>query len=232
MSRTSGTVMGWLWLIAQPGLQVLAFWFLLELVLKVQSPGPVAFVEYFLVAMIPWLLINEVMSRSLGVLTEYSALYQRTLFPVKILPLLPIVMALVIFGPVLLLISGLFAGIVGALLATIMLLLLVLWLIPFAYLLAVIGLFFKESRQILPFLLTVLMYFTPILYQPVSLPEAFRPLLVWNPLAGIVALFQHYINQIPLQSDDILLPCAYWMILIVPSFLLFHKAEPYMREEL
>ncbi|GAB6049021.1 hypothetical protein JCM19379_28530 [Methyloparacoccus murrellii] len=172
------------------------------------------------------------MSRSLGVLTEYSALYQRTLFPVKILPLLPIVMALVIFGPVLLLISGLFAGIVGALLATIMLLLLVLWLIPFAYLLAVIGLFFKESRQILPFLLTVLMYFTPILYQPVSLPEAFRPLLVWNPLAGIVALFQHYINQIPLQSDDILLPCAYWMILIVPSFLLFHKAEPYMREEL
>ena len=97
MTRTSGTLLGTAWLIVQPGLQVLGFWFLLDVVLSIKLPGRVAFVDYFLIGMLPWLFISDVLLRSLGVLAEFGGLYRRAVFPVLILPLLPLILSSLLY---------------------------------------------------------------------------------------------------------------------------------------
>jgi len=231
-SRTSGTFLGSLWLLLQPALQVLAFWFLLDYVLKVRGVGRVAFVDYFLIGMLPWLFIQETLSRNLMVLTEFSPLYQRTLFPIRILPWVPLLMAAMVMAPVYALVAGALAGLAGFAKAWMVVVLLAVWLLPFCYLVALIGLFFKESRQVFPFLLTMVMYVTPILYQPDNLPDRAKAWMVFNVMADIMALIQHAMYGLPLTVGNWVRPLVLWFLLMPPVWVLFRRAESQMREEL
>lgn len=230
--RTSGTWLGGLWLVAQPALQMGAFWFLLDLVLKVRTPGKVAFVDYFLTAMLTWLFISEVLSRSLTVLSEFSPLYQRTVFPVQVLPMVPLLMGVMIYVPVMWVVVWLLAGGAAAAMSLPLLLTLAIWLMPFCYLLALLGLFFRESRQVFPFLLTLLMYLSPVLYQPEALPASLRPLMAWNPVADWLSVIQHLVHDLPLESVQLWRIGVLWILLLPPAWVLFRRAEPQMREEL
>jgi lipopolysaccharide transport system permease protein len=231
-NRTSGTWLGGVWLVAQPGLQMGAFWFLLDFVLKVRSPGKVPFVEYFLTAMLTWLLVSEVLSRSLNVLSEFSPLYQRTVFPIQVLPLVPLLLAVMIYLPVMGGVVWLLAGGAEAVGSMLCLLVLGIWLIPFCYLLALLGLFFRESRQVFPFLLTLLMYLSPVLYQPEALPPVMRSLMHWNPIADWLSIIQHVVHDLPMETDQLWGLGAFWIVLLPPSWVLFRRAESQMREEL
>ena len=224
--------MGGIWLVAQPALQVVAFWFLLDFVFRVRSPGRITFLAYFLTGMLPWLFISEVLNRSLNILSEFGALFQRTRFPVSVLPLLPLVLNIFIYLPVYILVAIYFQGWLAGFKALVILATLFVWIIPFAYLLAVLGLFVREVRQVFPFLLTMIMYVTPILYAPDMLPESVRWLMVFNPMADVVALIQGWIHDFPVEQGNWLRPLLLWLALITPSWILFQRTEPHMREVL
>ena len=232
VSRTSGTWLGGLWLVAQPALQMGAFWFLLDFVLKVRSPGQVAFLDYFLTAMLAWLFISEVLSRSLNVLSEFSPIYQRTVFPVQVLPLVPLLMGVMIYLPVMGGVVWLLAGWQAAVSSQWLLVMLAVWLIPFCYLLALLGLFFRESRQVFPFLLTLLMYLSPVLYQPEALPPGLRSLMIWNPIADWLSVIQYAVHGLPMEPVQAWGLGALWMLLLPPAWVVFRRAESQMREEL
>ena len=232
VGRTSGTVMGGIWLIAQPALQVMAFWFLLDFVFRVRSPGRITFLDYFLIGMLPWLFFSEVLNRSLNVLSEFGALYQRSRFPVSVLPLLPLVLNLVIYLPIYLIVAIYFQGMIAGLKAVAVLLTLFVWAVPFVYLLAVIGLFIRETRQVFPFFLTMVLYVTPILYAPDMLPESVRWAMAFNPMADVIALIQGVLHDFDMERGNWLRPLILWMILLTPSWILFKRTEPHMREVL
>jgi lipopolysaccharide transport system permease protein len=182
--------------------------------------------------MLPWLFISEVLNRSLNVLTEYSALYQRTRFPVAVLPLLPIVFNFFIFMPVYGLVVVVLQGWMAGLKAIVILGALFIWLTPFAYLLSVIGLFAKEVRQVFPFFLTMVLYVTPIMYAPDMLPESVRWALVFNPMADIVMLIHGWLHEFPVEPGNWGRPLILWLVLLTPSWVIFSRSEPHMREVL
>lgn len=231
-SRTSGTLLGGLWLLLQPALQVLAFWFLLDLVFKVRSPGTVSYLDYFLTGMLPWLFFNDTLIRSQTVLSEFAPLYQKTRFPIKVLPLLPPLLNVGIYAPIYGLTLWALQGSAAALKAFLVILLLGVWVIPLTYLMAVLGLFARETRQVFPFLMSLLLYVTPILYAPDMLPEAFRPYLILNPLADVIALIQGCLHDGAIPHGTGLRPLALWLLLIAPSWILFRRTEPHLREML
>lgn len=231
-ARTSGAVLGWVWLLAQPALQVVSFWFLLDFVLRVRTPGKVAFVDYFLTGMLPWLFISEVLSRNLSVLSEFGVLYRRTVFPLKALPLLPVLVSGVIYAPIYAVVAGVLAGPAAAASAVLIIFCLVVWVLPACYLLAVLGLFVKELRHVFPFFLTMSMYLTPILYSPQMLPAGFRTLLVFNPFADVMALIHALLHDLPATPGNLFRPLLCWALLLAPAWVLFHRAEPHMREVL
>ena len=230
--QTSGTALGGLWLLAQPALQVLAFWFLLDFVLKVRFPGRVAFVNYFLLGMLPWLMISEILLRNLRILSEFSALYERSAFPVAILPLLPLLASGLMYGAIYGLVAGLMEGWTAALWALALVAMVLVWLLPLCYLLAILGLFVRDLRQVVPFLLTLTLYITPILYMPEALPEGLRGWLVVNPLADLMAIIHGLLQGMPVTGGNLLRPALLWLLLLVPAWVLFRRSEPHLREQL
>ena len=229
-ARTRGTLLGGFWLLLQPALQILAFWFLLDLVLKARSPGSIRYLDYFLAGMLPWLFFSESLVRSLNVLIEFSPLYQKSRFPVQVLPLIPPTLNLGIYAPIygvtLALLEGPLAGVkaIGVIFC------LYLWTLPLSYLVALGGLFIRELRQIFPFLMSLLLYMTPVLYAPDLLPAAFRWLLRLNPLADVMALIQGILHGLPIEPGQWLRPLGLWLLLLVPSWRLFRGSEPHFRE--
>ena len=235
-SRTSGTLFGSSWLLLQPALQVVGFWFLLDIVLKVKfkvADTELAFASYFVIGILPWLFISEILMRSLSVLTEYGSLYQRSIFPIAILPLLPLSLStllyLIIFVITVIFISGINA--IGWAILTIILIM--FWLIPFCYLLSIIGLFLKDIAHFFPFLITLVMYLTPIMYMPYLLPESMSWVLIFNPIADMMALIHAaFLPNLTWEWINVWRPVGIWLILLGPAWVLFRRAEPHVREML
>ncbi len=230
--RTSGTLLGGAWMLAQPGLQVLAFWFLLDFVLKVRFPGQVSFISYFLLGMLPWLMMSEAIQRNLTVLSEFSNLYQRTVFPVAILPLLPVIVSGMFYTVIFTILAWATEGAIAALMTPVVSIALLIWIVPVCYLMAVLGLFIRDARQVIPFLLTLTMYLTPILYVPEMLPPTLRDWMVLNPFADLMALIHGLLQGMPLTVGNFVRPFALWLVMLAPAWVLFRRTEPHMREEL
>lgn len=230
--RTAGTIFGFSWVFIQPALQVLAFWFLLDLVLQIRFPGRVSFVEYFLVGMLAWLMLADAIARSTHVLTELSALYQRMRFPIVLLPMLPLTMAGLIFGGVYTVMAIVIAGPWSVIKAPLIIFGLMIWLLPWAYLLAVLGLFLRDIRQLVPFALTMLLFLSPILYTPDMLPEGMQFLLSINPIADLMAIIHHVLLGTPIEAGNWLRPWLLWLLLLGPAWIIFRRAEPHLREAL
>lgn len=230
--RTSGTVLGAGWLLLAPGLQIFGFWFLLDVVMKIRYNGGLTFLDYFLIGMLNWFFISEVLSRSLSVYHEFASIYQRTPFPLAILPLVPLSMAGLIYALVTGLVSGLVAGWAAVPLALLNIAVLALWLIPLCYLLSVIGVFVKDLGQIFPFFISLVMYLTPILYTPDKLPDTLQWLLVINPVADLMALIHATIQDLPWTAANVWRPLLCWLLLIGPAWALFRRAEGHIREML
>lgn len=232
VTRTSDTLLGNAWLLFQPALQVIGFWFLLDIVLKVKFPHGVNFIDYFLIGMLPWLLIAEVLSRSLNVLSEFSGLYRRAVFPIIILPLLPLLLSSLLYALLLFITVGLLENINVMPMGILSILLLSIWLIPLCYLLSIIGLFLKDIGQIFPFLITVTLYLTPILYMPDLMPTSMQWVLAINPIADIITLIHASIQDLPWTWANVWRPFIWWILLLGPAIVIFRRAEPDVREML
>lgn len=232
ISRTSGTLLGDAWLLFQPALQIIGLWFLLGVVHKIEIPGDVAFINYFLISILPWLFISEIATRNLTVLSEFGGLYQRAVFPIVILPLFPLLLSTLLYAFIMGITVGLLES--STLIATgvLSIFLIALWLIPFCYLLAVIGLFLKDIAQFFPFLITVTLYLTPILYTPDLMPESIQWLLLINPIADMMALIHASLQYLPWSWGNMWRPLGLWLLLLGPAWVLFRRAEPHVREML
>jgi len=231
-NRTSNTLLGDAWLFFQPALQVVGFWFLLDVVLKIKFPNGVAFFDYFIVGMLPWLLISEVLMRSLNVFNEFEGVYRRAVFPLIILPLMPLLLSTLLYAVIMAVTVGLLQGwaLIPIGIATI--LLIAIWLIPFCYLLAAIGLFLKDIAQFFPFLITITLYLTPILYMPQQMPDAMHWVLAINPIADVMALIHAVVQDLTWTWANLWRPIILWLLLLAPAFVLFKRAEPHVREML
>jgi lipopolysaccharide transport system permease protein len=99
--------------------------------------------------------------------------------------------------------------------------------------LSIIGLFLKDIAQFFPFLITLVMYLTPIMYMPNLLPESMSWVLIFNPIADMMALIHAaFLPNLTWEWINVWRPVGIWLILLGPAWVLFRRAEPHVREML
>jgi lipopolysaccharide transport system permease protein len=232
-NRTSQTVLGGAWLFIQPVLQFFALWFLFDFILRVRMPDITdSYANYLMVALVPWFMISELLNRSLEVMREFASLYQRTRFPMELLPLVPILLSVFIYSVVYFFILLILDGPKAALISVLIIPVLGLLLIPLCYLLAVIGVFIQDLARVISFFITLAFYLTPILYTPEMVPEAVRGLFVFNPIADLMAVIRGLFFDLEITPGNVLRPLAVWIFLLAPGWLLYRRMEPHVREAL
>jgi lipopolysaccharide transport system permease protein len=195
--RYAGSHAGVFWTIIHPLLLMLTYAFVFGLVLQTRfgnDDRPSSFVLYFLAGMLPWLPFSESAGRAAGVIVEYANFVKKLVFPLDILPV-----NIVFAG----LFSQFFGGLVffGALLlfgreiswSVLYLPLLivpqVLFTLGVCWLLAALGVLFRDLGQLIGFIITVWFFLTPICYDE-SLLAQYHWLFQINPFYILVRAYR------------------------------------------
>ncbi|MBI2817105.1 MAG: ABC transporter permease [Acidobacteria bacterium] len=197
LGRYRGSMGGALWTLMHPLLLMIAYYFVFAVVLRVRfapGQGRGGFIFYFLCGMLPWLAISEALGRAPGVVLEHSGFVKRVVFPLEILPLNLTVMglatevfALLIFLPAVALGPGIHwtAGYFPLILIPQL-----LFTAGLCWFLAALGVFLRDTGQVIGFLLTIWFFVTPICYPASALPQESLWLFRINPVYTIVAAYR------------------------------------------
>lgn len=208
-SRYKGSVLGFAWNFAIPLMQLLVFWILFGIIVKVQLPEGTTypFALFLFTGLLPWnFFANSLTSGSASVLVNAN-LVKKIYFPLQVLPLTAVMSQFISF----LLGLTVLAVIVIAfqvglsfylLLLPVVFVVQLLFVCGLAYLFACLNVFFRDVEHILGIVVMAWMYLTPILY-PISMVDeraAWAGTAVrLNPMTGIITAYQDLIlnHQLP-----------------------------------
>ena len=192
--RYRQTVLGVLWAIIQPLATTLVFSIFFGRLARMPSDG-VPYPLFALAALVPWTFFAQALSQASNSVISSQELIRRIYFPRIAIPLAAVLPGLVDFVVAFLVllgamaIYGFFPGLA------------VFWLLPLVLLtaatalgvglwLAAINVRYRDVRHIVPFLIQIWLFLTPIAYPSSLLSEPWRTVYGLNPMAGVVEGFR------------------------------------------
>jgi len=228
--RYKQAVLGIAWAILQPLLTMLIFTIIFGVLLKTPSQG-LPYPLFALSALLPWQLFATALQRSSVSLVGNANLITKIYFPRLAIPLSTVFAALVDFTISFIVLLGVtaFYGYWPGWN--------ILWLIPiviFTFLTALsVGLWlsalnvqYRDVQHMVPFLIQVWMYASPIVYPIETIPEgAWRVLYGLNPMVGIIQGFRWALLGGNPPDATSLISAVMVMILLVSGLYYFRRME-------
>lgn len=227
--RYKQTALGVLWAFIQPFLKLVVFSVIFGKVAKLDSEG-VPYPIFLYAGLLPWQFFSEALSRSSTSVVGSTNLITKVYFPRLIIPLSSVGACLVDF-----LIS--FAILFGLvfyyhvpfswqwLWVVPLMALTVLTTLGFGIWFSSVCVTFRDFRYVLPFLVQIWMYVTPVVYPVKMMPAGWQWVLALNPVTGVVNGYRAAILGRPLDMPSLLLSLGLSCILFVFGLYYFRKME-------
>lgn len=207
-SRYKDSMIGGVWAFVAPLIMLAVYTFVFSMVFQARwgdsGTSKTAFALNLFVGIILHGVLAESMSRAPTVMQQHASYVKKIIFPLWLLPMVPVISGTfhaLISLFVLLLAFWLFQGLWPwqTIFLPLVFLPIVFFALGFAWLIAGIGVYFRDITQIMPMFITVMMFMAPIFYPASAIPEKYRAWLLLNPLTyavemGRAALFS---GQLP-----------------------------------
>jgi lipopolysaccharide transport system permease protein len=206
-TRYAGSVLGVLWLVAQPLATLVVFYVLFGHILAVRVPGVDAqagYLLHLLAGLAVWLPFADAVGRGVGSLAAYEDFLRKQPIPAEILPAVSVGGSLVTlvlgYGALVLLAwaQGLGPRPAWGWLPLWMAAQLILTL-GLVFLLSMAHFLWRDVGSAMPFGLQITFYLTPIVYPLGQVPEQFHAWFLLNPLACLVTVVQATVLGLPLD---------------------------------
>jgi lipopolysaccharide transport system permease protein len=229
--RYKQTAVGALWAVLQPVALATVFSVFLGALADVPSRSGVPYAIYAYSGMIMWLAFSKAMQACADSTVSSADLLSKVWFPRLVIPLAAVLPPLVDFavGFVVLLVALPISGVglePGVL------------LVPFAALLATAvalagGLWFaawhvryRDVQHLVPFLLLVGLFVTPIVYPFSLVPDYAQPFYAMNPMVGVLELYRWMLfGDLAAPWYALLVPFVVSAVALVGGALYFRAAE-------
>lgn len=241
VTRFARSRLGGLWMIINPLAQVAIYALILSNVLAAKLPGITStygYAIYLMAGSLAWNLFAEIINRYLNLFIEHGNLMKKMSFPRITLPV--IVVGSSLLNNVLLLISMLVVFIFLGQTPSFQL----LWLIPLTMavvalgvgiglILGVLNVFIRDIGQVVPILLQILFWFTPIVYPATIIPAYLRSTMDLNPMFSIVSAYHDVLvyGKAP-DFGEIWVTAAISVALMIIGLFMFRRAAPEMVDAL
>ena len=234
-SRFARSKLGGFWMIINPLLQVIIFALVLSNVLAAKLPGidnPHAYALYLMAGTLAWGLFSETISRCLNLFVEQGGVMKKIYFPRITLP--TILVGSTLLNNVLLFVSILIIfGALGhaptlqVLWVPLLTLITVTMALGIGLILGIFNVFLRDIAQIVPVLLQILFWFTPIVYPIAAIPENFRRFLDYNPIYPLIAAYQNVLvyGLMP-EALPLLKIIGLSLVLLFLGLHIFRRASP------
>lgn len=233
-ARLARSRIGIAWFLLHPLAQAAVFAIVLSEVMPGRLPGvdtKGAYAIYLIAGLASWTLFAEIVNRCMNVFVEYSPTLRKIAFPRLCLPAIVGGSALLnhLFLVVaVLLVAAAFGRMPGWALLAIPLVALLIAAFAFGLgiFLGVLNVFSRDVSQVMTIVMQFWFWFTPIVYVADILPERFRVIAEANPVAPLVAAYQHAVlmNRWP-DWNTLWLPAMIAGLLVLMSFALFRRAS-------
>jgi lipopolysaccharide transport system permease protein len=192
--RYKQTALGVIWAVLQPVLAMVIFTIFFGRLARLPSDG-LPYELFAFAALVPWMFFANGLTQSSNSLVASQNLLKKVYFPRIALPIASVLASAVDFGLAfsVLVITMLFYGVIPTANA--------MWL-PLFFLLALttalgVGLWFsawnvryRDVQHIVPFLIQIWLFATPIVYPSSLLDEPWRTVYALNPMVGVVEGFR------------------------------------------
>lgn len=202
-ARYKGSVLGNLWPLLNQLSQLLIYTYVFSIVLQVklslkgvEGDSSLVFGLWLFAGLVPWIAFTGGLMASANSVVAQPNLVKKVVFPLALLPLVPVLTAFVesMFGLGLLIV---FVALVSGTLQPTLALLPLVWLpqllltAGLGYLLAGFTTFLRDIPQIVGVVINLWFYLTPIVYPTSVIPENIRPWIFrLNPLAAIAEVYR------------------------------------------
>jgi len=227
--RYKQTVLGVAWAVLQPVLTMLIFTVVFGGLAKIPSDG-YPYAIFVFTALLPWTFFANAVSTSSTSLITASNMVSKIYFPRLIIPL-----------------SSIGAGLVDLAISTVVLFALMIWfgvgwslnllLIPVLLavviftalgvgtLLSALTVAYRDFRFVVPFMVQIWMYATPVVY-PVSLvPEKWQWVLFLNPMTGVIEAFRSAFLDRPFDLPSIGISLLMSVLIFICGIAYFERVE-------
>jgi homopolymeric O-antigen transport system permease protein len=192
--RYKQTVLGVTWVIVQPLVTALIFTVFFGILARVPSEG-LPYTVFAFAGLLPWIFFSNAVTQSSTSLVASSHLVTKVYFPRIMIPAAAVATWLLDFAISFVMLGGLMVYYGVALTWNFLAIPALLLLLTFLALgvgmwLSAINVKYRDVRYLLPFLLQVLMFASPVIYPPAFVPEKWRWMLSLNPMTGIIDGFR------------------------------------------
>lgn len=181
-----GSIFGYLWTLLIPISQVLVFYFVYQVVLKVPVPNYLAFI---VVGIMPWVFFSSTVNEGFDMLVAGQGLLTHIPMPIQgfsaaavltnfasFMIAVPIILAVILFSGLPLTWQMLWFFPLSALLF--------LFTYSLSFIFACLFVYFRDLKYLFSILVQVWLYVTPILYSATMIPQKYEWVIKVNPLSG------------------------------------------------
>ncbi len=228
--RYKQTFLGVVWAFLQPLLTALLFTLIFGQWMRVPSDG-MPYVAFVLSGIAVWLFFAGSIQHATHSLLANASLVTKTYFPRAVLPIASVGLHVVDFlvGFILLWIALLYYGVPLSMN--------ILWLVAALFVLgaltigislttAALSVSYRDFPNLVPLVLQLLMYASPVVYPSTIVPEAYAPWVALNPLVGIIDLLRWSITEgTRFPTHFYTLSCPLSAFVLVFGWVTFNRLE-------
>lgn len=191
--RYKSSILGYLWSVANPLLFAMIYFFIFKMIMRVQIPDYTLFI---ITGLFPWQWFSGSVTTSLFSFLSNAQIIKKTVFPRSVIPLSNVIMEGIHFLctiPVTIAFMLVYHRLPS---------MVWLWGIPliaigqiilsfgFSLLFSTLNLFFRDLERFVSLGIMLMFYCTPILYNSEMIPEKYRWITDYNPLAWMISAWR------------------------------------------
>jgi len=199
--RYRGSIFGVFWTLLNPLLFMAVYTFVFSVILKGAIPK---FPLFLLCGLVPFTFFSTAVQQGSSAIVDGRVYVGKTLFPTIVLIVVPVLANAVNFAialPLVLILALVLHVHLGASLLLLPVVLVVQLVLTqaIATLLAVVNVFYRDVQELLGYVMSALLFLTPIFYLPTSAPARYQAVFQLNPLAALVDSYQRilYAGAVP-----------------------------------
>ena len=232
--KYKGSFLGVIWSFLNPLLMVAVYAIVFPYLMRMQMDN---YLIFLITGVIPWIFFTSVVTTGCNCVWTNGGIIKKVYFPREILPISVVLAALINFliSCIIILIFVIFGG-VG--LSFHLLWLPIIAIIQSAlslgilFILSAINVYVRDIEYVVQFIMNLVFYATPIIYNVSMFPQRFRWILYLNPMAHLIDAYRSifYYKQMPNVSSLILMSIISFIVLVC-GYLIFKKLEKGFAEE-
>jgi lipopolysaccharide transport system permease protein len=193
--RYKQTVMGAAWALLRPLLTLAILTIVFSKIARLPSEGSAPYVLLVLCGLLPWQFFAAGLSDAASSVIDNEKIVSKIYFPRLVIPVSALAVCAVDFLISLVILAGIFAYYRfipdwHLLALPVVLLFAILAALGPGLMLAALNVKYRDFRYVVPFIVQMGIYVSPVAYSTSLIPESWRTLYYLNPMAGLIDAFR------------------------------------------